>query len=112
MKKVVGFEGKPYPDGRFIVPGALTVEKCKIPVANGSDPREILGRASDFKRDPDTGELSFDIELRPDLAPMVASLLGNDKLEPAIFCSPIERDEEGRVTFGVIKAVSLTWRIR
>lgn len=52
---------KPQPNGYVVMPGALYVEDEKLAVAASNSSHELLGYASDFERNEETGEISFNI---------------------------------------------------
>lgn len=59
-RMIVAYEGIATSDGRFILPGALTSRASKIPVGL-KDINTLIGMAKDFERNPETGEISYDI---------------------------------------------------
>lgn len=61
-RKTVAKEGVPHPYGH-ICKGALTSGKDRIPVmlSDGT----LIGIATDFVRDDETGEISYEIKLKP-----------------------------------------------
>jgi len=65
-RKVVAFEGKITVDGRFILPGAITVKEGFIPVTTDWY-KSAAGRAGYFERDDSTGEISMDISMQGEL---------------------------------------------
>lgn len=62
MRKVALVEG-PQVDGRYIRPGALRPAKDRLPLVwqFSHEPDKLLGWAFDFRRDPSTNELSFEL---------------------------------------------------
>lgn len=69
-RKVVAIEGRQTVDGRLLIPGSLTVKDNSISVARYLDEfgtPMVVGKATDFNRDVETGEISFDIITRDNL---------------------------------------------
>lgn len=106
MRYVAAIEGKPTKDGRLIVHGALTMEDEKIPVVRNFDQTQIVGVATDFQRDEDTGEISFEVSSEEDFSGMCA----------ATFIRAAEvsdRDDLTVVTKGIVREIAFipagTW---
>lgn len=100
---VVAYEGKPMRDGRFIEKGALRVNRDFIPVTLGYNYSEIVGRASGFERDEETGAISFEIETAADVSEMVARMSAN------VFASDVVSEGNGiemRIHSAVIREIT------
>ena len=68
MRKVVVVEGKLLPHGMMLAKGALKDPGKPVPVTMGYDHSTIVGKAVDFERNEETGEISFDIQFAPGYA--------------------------------------------
>lgn len=71
-RKVVAIEGKQYLDGRLFLPGSLIPVDGSILVIKHFDvsisgSKNMPGKATDFERNDDTGEISFNIIMRDEL---------------------------------------------
>jgi hypothetical protein len=77
-RHVVAYEGKKSIDGLLIQPGALRVIKDNIPVTPAFDYTQLIGSASDFQRNEETGELSMEIETEYELTDLNATIAISD----------------------------------
>jgi len=62
-RRVVAIEGKRTQDGRMLKPGSIKFNKKSIPVTTDGS-YTVVGKAKDFERDEETGEISLDIILK------------------------------------------------
>lgn len=111
MRKVVAIEGRPTVDHRYIMPGALEPGSERLPVSLGFRWEEIIGIATDFQRNKETGEISFEIQYDPKISERERKLL--ETTDGTIFVMPYESTGgEGTqnlvITKGVIKGISLS----
>jgi hypothetical protein len=114
MRKVIAVEGKPYPDGRIIEPGAI---KCKdefIPVVWDYDPSLLVGKASEFLRDEKTGEISMKIELSRELIHFdsdenLKNIEAGYSITVAEYHSESKPNRDLVITSGILKAVGLQY---
>lgn len=60
---VVATEGKDFGLGTILAKGALKPGREPIPVTIGFDPADLIGRATGFERNEETGEVSYDVEI-------------------------------------------------
>ena len=70
-RRVVGYEGNKTIDGRILLPGSLTPKDGPTPVLMYKDRvsgPSVIGKATDFHRKIETGELSFDISTQDELS--------------------------------------------
>ena len=104
-RRIVGFEGKPSIDKRLILSGALTVKASTIPVMKYIDKGftpTIIGKATDFERDVETGALSFDINTEDKLS---------EELNTHMYCDSLEYHTTNDVMIieaGVIRGISVS----
>ena len=104
-RRVVGYEGKPSVDKRLILPGTLTVKASTIPVMkylNGGFTPTIIGKATDFERDVETGALSFDINTENKLS---------EELNTHMYCDSMEYHYDSGVMIieaGIIRGISVS----
>lgn len=59
-RRVVAIEGKRTVDGRILMPGSIKFDKKSIPVTTDGY-YTVVGKATDFERNDETGEISLDI---------------------------------------------------
>jgi len=59
-RRVVAIEGKRTMDGRLLKPGSITIKNKTIPVTTDGY-HTAIGKATDFERNDETGEISLDI---------------------------------------------------
>jgi hypothetical protein len=86
MRKVVAYEGKPMHDGQMINSGALSAGSDRLPVTISFKHDNVIGWATDFQRDDETGEISFEIGVLSgyemifddDETPMSATIYANN----------------------------------
>lgn len=64
-RRVVAIEGKTTRDGRLLLPGSIIMKKDVIPVMD--DGFIAVGKATDFERNDETGEISLDIITKDEL---------------------------------------------
>lgn len=92
MRKVVAIEGKPMLNGRLLLNGSLEPAKDVIPVTcwmAWSDPAgDVVGRATDFQRDSETGRISFEIEFSPRFTATEREMM--EKMDASVYCRPFK----------------------
>lgn len=102
MRHLVAIEGTSMRDGRLILPGALYVQEERLPVTFGFNYSQIKGYATDFKRNDETGEITFEIYTTEDLP--------KDQVHASVECQPVEWEKPGdylgTVVTGRIRSVT------
>jgi hypothetical protein len=102
--QLVLVEGRIYPNGMIIEHGAVQVPDEPVPVTwNFQFDKTLLGKASNWTRDPDTGECWMDLDLD---TPLTREDL--DMMDVNVFLVNVLAEERKVVDSGILKAVAFT----
>lgn len=92
MRHIIAYEGKDTVPGQFLEHNSIYWEEDKIPVMNNDNRQELLGVASDIRRE--NGELTAEIEWYNE---QYKTLVESRDMAVTVYCSNVDdtRDEDG-----------------
>lgn len=105
MRKIVAIEGKLSVNKQIVNHGALEPGKDVLPVLCSGSYETIVGKARDFQRNDETGELSYEIEINPGV-----EYIGLEKFDAFAYCQLVETEIHPDMVIikkGIIQSISL-----